>query len=80
MTEPEFKALQAKHRREAEEIRAGIKASKRRMAAIFRAGEAIEHKYHYGDYDIDDIKKIAAYAAEHKDIESFATELKKRGS
>lgn len=40
MTELEFAAMQEKHRREAETIKAGIKARKMRLRKIMRCGEA----------------------------------------
>ena len=65
MTEEEFKALQDKHRREAEEIKAGIKARKKRYGEYLLCGRA-------------ELKALAEYAAGSDAVRGFAGRIRGR--
>ena len=77
MTEEEFRALQHKHRREAEEIRAGIKARKKRYGEYLLCGQAFREGLPEADYTRAELKSLAEYAAGSDAVRGLAGQLKR---
>ena len=78
MTEEEFKALQDKHPREAEEIKAGIKARKKRYGEYLLCGQAFRDNLPEADYTRAGLKALAEYAPGSDAVRGFAGRIRGR--
>lgn len=77
MSEAEFRAMQEKHRAEAEAIRAGIKARKKKIRLMFQCGEIFIEAF--SDYTAEDLVKLMQYVVADESIIQYAARLKEEG-
>lgn len=80
MEKDELKKLQEKHRKEAQEIRAGIKARKKRTHRLIVRGAILEKAMpETADMDDDELLQILILALKPERIKAYREEISRRG-
>lgn len=80
MDQNELKKLQEKHRREAKEIRAGIKARKKRTHRLIVHGAMLEKAVpETVNMDDDELLQILILALKPERIKAYREEISRRG-
>ena len=80
MDQNELKKIQEKHRREAKEIRAGIKARKKRTHRLIVHGAMLEKAVpETANMDDDELLQILILALKPERIKAYREEISRRG-